>query len=129
MRINKIKLIFLLFLIIPIMVACTTTTKKFELEGNWKSTSKNVDTNSEYSIIKKIEFDSNGLAFITYEDGNQAKIGYEFDSKKANDEKYGLLNLNFTDTDVTSTDVVKVKNKDNQIKLDIGYVEVFERTK
>ncbi|MFS7402768.1 hypothetical protein [Carnobacterium maltaromaticum] len=128
MRINKIKLIFLIFLIIPIMVACTTT-KKFELEGNWKSTSKNIDTNSEYSIIKKIEFDSNGLALITYEDGNQTKIGYEFDSKKANDEKYGLLNLNYTDTDVTSTDVVKVKNKDNQIKLDIGYVEVFERTK
>lgn len=59
MRINKIKLIFLIFLIIPIMVACTTT-KKFELEGNWKSTSKNVDTNSEYSIIKKLNLTQMG---------------------------------------------------------------------
>lgn len=29
--------------------------------------------------------------------------------------------------DVTSTDVTKVKNKENQIKLDIGYTAVFER--
>ncbi|WP_317913871.1 hypothetical protein [Carnobacterium maltaromaticum] len=124
---HKIKIAILLFLLFPLMVACTPT-KKFELEGNWTSVSKDTtDVNSSYSIIKKIEFNSNGLAFITYEDGNQTKIGYEFDSEKANDEKYGILKLNFTDTDVTSTNVTKVKNKENQIKLDIGYTAVFER--
>lgn len=36
------------------MVACTPT-KKFELEGNWTSVSKDTtDVNSSYSIIKKL---------------------------------------------------------------------------
>ncbi|KRN68830.1 MAG: hypothetical protein IKD76_03645 [Clostridia bacterium] len=124
---HKLKIALLLFLIVPIVAACTTT-KKFELEGTWTSISKDIDANSSYSIIKKIEFESNGLATITYEDEKQVKIGYNFDSKKASNKKYGQLKLNYTDRDITSTDVLKVKNKDNQIKLDIGYMALFERT-
>ena len=124
---HKLKIALLLFLIVPIVAACTTT-KKFELEGTWTSISKDIDANSSYSIIKKIEFESNGLATITYVDEKQVKIGYNFDSKKASNKKYGQLKLNYTDRDITSTDVLKVKNKDNQIKLDIGYMALFERT-
>ena len=124
---HKLKIALLLFLIVPIVAACTTT-KKFELEGTWTSISKDIDANSSYSIIKKIEFESNGLATITYEDEKQVKIGYNFDSKKASNKKYGQLKLNYTDRDITSTDVLKVKNKDNQIKLDIGYMALFEST-
>ena len=83
---HKLKIALLLFLIVPIVAACTTT-KKFELEGTWTSISKDIDANSSYSIIKKIEFESNGLATITYEDEKQVKIGYNFDSKKASNKK------------------------------------------
>ena len=100
---HKLKIALLLFLIVPIVAACTTT-KKFELEGTWTSISKDIDANSSYSIIKKIEFESNGLATITYEDEKQVKIGYNFDSKKASNKKYGQLKLNYTDRDITSTD-------------------------
>ena len=51
---HKIKIAILFFLLFPLMVACTPT-KKFELEGNWTSVSKDTtDVNSSYSIIKKL---------------------------------------------------------------------------
>lgn len=126
---NKLlyKLLFLFLLSIPILTACSND-KDFSIEGNWIDATKNEDTNPSFSIVKEINFDSKGLALITYEDGNQTKIGYTFSTKEKNKKKYGNLTLNFTDQADTSSDVLKIKDKSNQIKLDIGYPLLLERT-
>lgn len=77
---------------------------------------KKTDEDSDYSIVKKIEFDSKGLALITYSNGEQSKIGYKFSSKGENEKQYGELTLNYTG-----------KDKTNRIRLEIGYPLVLER--